>query len=101
MDQENFMYLSKKVGRYEQLQIMKENLNDIQVKLVKDEPLEIRVGNYNRFINSSIQFGDSDTEKSNSLIKDEYEELLREIKDNLIDTIGMKIVEINKKLEEL
>ena len=102
MDAKNFEYLSKKVGRFEQLQIMKERLNNIQSKLVKDEPLEIKVGNFNPYSDSSIQFGDSNAGKqNNNLVKDEYEELMREIKDNLIDAIGMKIIEIEYKMKEL
>jgi len=102
MDAKNFEYLNKKVGRYEQLQIMRENLDALQAKLVNDEPLEIRVGEFGHFSNDSIQFGSSDIKEIKMcLVKDEYEDLIREIKDDLIDSIGMKIVEINDKMEEL
>lgn len=102
MDAKNYEYLSKKVGRYEQLQTMKENLNELQTKLVKDEALEIIVGYKDHLYDDIIQFGDMDTKKANScFVKDEYEDLLREIKDNLIDAIGMKIIEIEEKMKEL
>ena len=101
MDAKNFEYLSKKVGRYEQLQTMKENLNELQTKLVKDEPLEIKVGNVDFWSDDTIKFGDTDAKANGLLVKDEYEELMREIKDNLIDAIGIKIVEIEERMKEL
>lgn len=103
MDAKNFEYLKNKVGRFEQLQIMRENLDALQVRLVNDEPINIKVGEEDFLADdNTIQFGDTDTKKASSChVKDEYECLLREIKDNLIDAIGMKIVEINEKMEEL
>lgn len=100
MNKENFKYLSEKVGRYDQLQIMKENLVAVQERLVNDEPLTINVGDDEYCC--AIEFGDEDVEKaSNCLVKTEHEELMREIKNDLIDAIGMKIVEINDKMEEM
>lgn len=100
MNHDNFMYLSKKVSRYEQLQIMKENLAAVQERLVNDEPLTINVGDDEYCC--AIEFGDKDVNKvTNCLVKSEHEELMREIKDNLIDAIGMKIVEIEEKMKEL
>lgn len=102
MDAKNFEYLSNKVGRYDQLHIMRENLDVIQTKLVNDEPVTIKVGEEDCCCDDTIQFGDSDTKKVSSCqVKDVHEELMREIKDNLIDTIGMKIVEINQIMEEM
>lgn len=99
MDAKNFEYLSKKVGRYEQLQDIKVNLSCMQEKLVKDENLKIVVGD-EEFKKIVLNECHSD-ENSHNNVKDEINDLFREIKDNLIDTIGMALVEIEDKIKEL
>lgn len=95
MDGENYIYLKNKVERYDKFELLKENLVEIQELLVKDHDIEIRVDDegVNRIsLNEKLPFG---------MKIDEHEELMREIKDNLIDTIGMKIIEIEYKMKEL
>lgn len=92
MDAKNYEYLRNKVVRYEILNNFRSSLNSMQERLLKDETTRITVGGF---------------EGISSLSDNSYEELeengdlMREIKDDLIDTIGMKIVEINDKMEEL
>ncbi|MDF2881700.1 MAG: hypothetical protein K0R54_2257 [Clostridiaceae bacterium] len=99
MDHENFMYLNKKVVRYEQLQSFKEHLNDFQQELIKDKDIRIAISDddYDKTF-----IADNMARKSVCIhIKDEYDELMREIKDNLIDSIGMTLVKINQIMEEI
>jgi len=99
MDNKNYEYLSNKVTRYEQLQTLKEHLDDLQQDLIKDKDIEISI---NEDFNSGRCIADNVARKANcKQIKGEYEELMREIKDNLIDTIGMTIVKINEIMEEM
>ena len=95
MDAKNFEYLSKKIDRYGRLDNVKDKLNQIQQLLVKDHSLKIQIDcdgiNYCVF-----------PEKLPPHIHiEEYDDLMREIKDNLIDAIGMKIIEIEDKMKEL
>lgn len=93
MDSKNYIYLKNKVERYNSLELYKENLAEIQNLLVKDHYLKIHVEDEEVYcLGEKLPFGRQ---------LDEHEELMREIKDNLIDSIGMKIVEINDKMEEL
>lgn len=99
MDAKNFEYLSKKVYKYEQLEKLKDKLNSIQELLVRDFEITIKVGSSISVVDREEDFY-SLTDRKLAQIK-EYDDLMREIKDNLIDAIGMKIVEINDKMEEL
>jgi len=95
MDAKNFEYMSKKVDRYNKLDQLKNKLNSIQELLVKDHELNITVSEF-----GCDYQGLSEKLPLNFMIE-EYDDLFREIKDNLIDTIGMKIIEINQIMEEL
>lgn len=93
MDAKNFEYLQNKVLTYEKLGYLKDRLNSMQESLVRDYRLTVIVKDKN---NDSILISDDDARRF-----DDYEVLMREIKDNLIDAIGMKIVEIEEKMKEL
>lgn len=95
MDAKNFEYLSKKVTRYEQLQQMKSVISKMQELLVKDNKLKITVDC------DGIHYHSLSEDLPMNVPIEEHDELMRKIKDNLIDSIGMKIVEINDKMEEL
>lgn len=95
MDKENYAYLKSKVERYNKLELLKEHLEEMQALLVKDHDIKIQVDDEGVnciSLKERLPF--------NTQI-DELEELMREIKDNLIDAIGMKIVEIEEKMKEL
>lgn len=94
MDAKNYEYLKDKVARYEMLNHYREKISFVQEELVKDEHITIILGNV--FVKSSHDLSDSHFQGL-----EEHDELMREIKDNLIDSIGMKIVEINEKMEAL
>lgn len=97
MDAKNFEYLSKKVGRYERLDKLRDRLNSMQQMLVKDACITINVAQVSNAGQDCIGITDMITTTN----LEEYDELMREIKDNLIDSIGMKIVEIEEKMKEL
>ncbi|MBP1924620.1 hypothetical protein J2Z76_000473 [Sedimentibacter acidaminivorans] len=99
MDNKNYEYLSNKVTRYEQLQTLKEHLDDFQQDLIKDKDINVSISEV--FVDGPYIADDVARKANCNHIKDEYEELMREIKDNLIDTIGMTIVKINQIMEEL
>lgn len=99
MDTRNFEYLSKKIYKYEQLEKLKDKLNSIQGLLVRDFEITIKVGSSITSTDKQEDFY-SLTDRKLAQIQ-EYDDLMREIKDNLIDSLGMKIVEINEKMEEL
>lgn len=95
MDRENYIYLKNKVERYNKLELFKENLIEIQNLLVKDRDVKIQVDD------EGVNCISLKAKLPFNMQIDEHDELMREIKDNLIDAIGMKIVEINDKMEEL
>ncbi len=98
MDKETLKYMKDKVTRFEQLDSFKNALDDIQVALINDEDMRISVG----YDGAENDIGDYEVNKVPfSHIKDEYLDLLREVKDNLIDSIGMTIVKINQIMEEV
>ena len=99
MDAKNFEYLSKKVYRYEQLEGLKDKLNSIQKLLVRDFEITIKVGGSISVVDRDEDFY-SLTDRKLAQIE-EHDDLMREIKDNLIDAIGMKLIEIEEKMEEL
>jgi len=100
MDKETLKYMKDKVTRCEQLEGFKIDLNDLQTCLLNDQEITISVKDFEECVEVAI--GDNQMMKlPNSHIQDEYGELLREIKDNLIDSIGMTIVKINEIMEEL
>lgn len=95
MDAKNYEYLRNKVERYNKLELFKEHLAEIQNLLVKDHDIKIQVDD------EGVNCISLKQKLPFNVQLDEHEELMREIKDNLIDSIGMKIVEINDKMEEL
>ena len=95
MDLKNYEYLRTKIDRYEKLHQLKDKLNNVQSLLVKDCEINLVLDNdgMNRAsLNEKLPAG---------IQIDEHDELMREIKDNLIDSIGMKIVEIEEKMKDL
>ena len=95
MDTNNYIYLKNKVERFKRLEMFKETLVDMQAVLVRDKDITITVdpeGTDYMAIKEKLPFG---------LRIEEHDELFREIKDNLIDTIGMKLIEIEEKMKDL
>lgn len=95
MDANNYIYLKNKVERFQRLEMFKETLVDMQAALVRDKDITITVdseGTDYMAMKEKLPFG---------LRIEEHDELFREIKDNLIDAIGMKIIEIEDKMKEL
>jgi hypothetical protein len=100
MNKENFDYMKNKVTKYDQLEGFKIDLNDFQESLLRDADIKLNVKDYDECIDAVI--ADEQMRKQpNSHIQDIYGDLLREVKDDLIDTIGMTIVKINEIMEEM
>lgn len=95
MDAKNYIYLKDKVERYSKLELLKEHLEEVQGLLVKDHDIKIQVNG------EGVNCVSLSERLPFKMKIDEHEELMREIKDNLIDTIGMKIIEIEEKMKEL
>lgn len=101
MDTTTVQYMQSKVNAYKQLNDYQNNLEGCQNLLIKDKHIKITVDdieNNKRFIiTDDIDDNDPDREYT----KEEHGDLIREIKDDLIDAIGMATVRIQQKMEEL
>ncbi len=95
MDEKNYEYMKNKVERFNKLTLLKEHLGEVQALLVKDHDIKIQI----------FEAGVNHVSLSEKLPFrtqiDERDELMREIKDNLIDAIGMKLIEIEEKMKDL
>lgn len=95
MDAKNYEYLKDRVDKYQRLDWTKGKLIETQKALVKAHDLKIHIdsdGVNHYAIHSNLPL---------QLMTEEYSDLFGEIKDNLIDAIGIKIVEIEEKMKEL